>query len=101
MTQDFTVAIIGSGTALLVAIGGWITSYRLAAKGSKVSFLEKRLTVLKGECESRIAIEKVASRRIAELTGVTERAAMLQIRKQTQQETGLRPRLTPRDVESR
>jgi Pyruvate/2-oxoglutarate dehydrogenase complex, dihydrolipoamide dehydrogenase (E3) component, and related enzymes len=101
MAQDFTVAIIGSGTALLVAVGGWITSYRLAAKGNKVSFLEKRLTVLEKECQSRIAIEKVASRRIAELTGVTELSAMRQIRKQTQRETGLRPRLTPRDVEGR
>jgi hypothetical protein len=101
MALDFTVAIIGSGTALVVAVGGWITSFRLASQGSKVSRLERKVTLLEKDCRSRIALERVASRRIAELTRVTERAAMVQIRNQTQKETGLRPRLTPSDVAER
>jgi hypothetical protein len=101
MAQDFTVAIIGSGTALVVAVGGWIASFKLAARGRQVSRLAEKVTRLERDCRSRIALERVAYRRIAELTGVTERAAMLQIRNQTQQETGLRPRLAPRDVEER
>ncbi|HUY81007.1 MAG TPA: hypothetical protein VMU92_04720 [Acidobacteriaceae bacterium] len=101
MAQDFTVAIIGCGTALVVAVGGWIASFRLAAKGRQVSRLEEKIARLERDYRARIAVEKVACRRIAGLTGVTERAAMLQIRNQTQQETGLRPRFTPRDVKER
>lgn len=46
MAQDFMVAIIGSGTAIVVAVGGWITSFRLAAKGSEFPDLNTTSKVL-------------------------------------------------------
>jgi predicted nuclease with TOPRIM domain len=106
MTQELIVPLISSATALVVAIGGWIVASRLSEKEKQIQNLEqqlqkleKQVSRLRQDCKARIAVEKVACKRLAELENRTAPAAMLDLRNRTFRETGLRPRIKPHEVQ--
>lgn len=95
MEKEVVVAIVGATTTLVVAIGGWTFAWMMQRDTQTRDRLRKRVAQLTDDVRARIEVEKEATALIAELSNKTQQAAMLEVRKRTEEKTGLRPRLSP------
>lgn len=98
MNENITVALIASGAALLVAIGGWIVTYWLNRQGKKLDRQQRRIVKLEQDMRAHIAIEKEACAWLSEVNGRTEQANLPELRKRNFARTGLRPKLSLSDI---
>lgn len=83
-----------------VYIGGWVYGWAMHRDANTRDRLRKRVSKLEDEVRARIEVENSANEWIAELTKKTPQGAMLEVRKRAEENSGLRPKLTPRDLES-
>ena len=98
MSNDVTIAIIGSATTMVVALGGWAFAYLMQRNPNKLSSQARRIDRLSDEVRARIALEKAACDWLGEATGRSADSIKLELRTQTQDRTGLRPRMSSSDV---
>lgn len=101
VSHEMIVALIGSATSLLIAMGGWIFAARQARHQLHIERLERRVERLRKDGEARVALEKLTCAYIGEQQGRTALAVQRELRDLTKQKTGLRPRLTPANYEAR
>ena len=88
----------GNVVTLLVAIGGWLFAYKLNKQSKRIVRLEKNNLRMRLEVRARMAVETAACEMLSELRGTTPLAIQRELRDKTHTQTGLRPKLTPRDV---
>ena len=101
MDKDVLVAIVGSATAVAVAIGGWVFGWMMQRDAKKHERQRSRIARLSDEVRARIEVEKVACEWLAGLEGKSPQSVMLEARKRAEERSGLRPQMSPSDLLSR
>lgn len=100
MSNDVMVAIIGSTTTMMVALGGWIFAYLMQRNANKLSSQARRIDRLSDEVRARIALEKAACDWLGETTARSPDSIKRELRTRTQDRTGLRPRMSGSDLDT-
>ena len=90
-------ALVGSCTALLIAVAGWIVSYLQGHNAKRLSRQQKRIERLEHDGRARIAVEKAACEWLSEALTRTEASVQQELRRRTRNSSGLSPRMGPRD----
>ena len=86
------ISVIGSLSG--AALGSW-----LQRDANRMRALERKVLRYKAEIQARQATEQIACQWLVKLDQASsEKAALLALRKKTEQELGLRPRLSPSDL---
>ena len=98
MSEVMQVSILGSSVTLLVAIGGWIFAYLMQREAKRFARQERKIKKLEEEVRARIALEKAACAWLAELTSRTADAVKLDLRRKTQERSGMRPKMSESDL---
>jgi hypothetical protein len=98
VNSDVLVALIGSATTVLVASGGWCFAWMLHRDSKARERQERRIEKLQEELIARIVHEQKANEWLAEVTKLTPRAVMLELRKRVEKEIGRRPQMTLREA---
>lgn len=73
MEKEVLIAIVGSLTAVCIAVGGWIFSWKMQDHAKDLERKEKKINRLKGQVESLKAIEAAAVDMIVKLEGKGEK----------------------------
>lgn len=100
MSGDVTVAIIGSTTTMVVALGGWAFAFMMQKRSSKLAQLERRIDRFSEEVRARIAMERTACEWLAEATDRTPDSIKRELRTRTKDRTGFRPRMSDSDLDT-
>lgn len=98
MTETVLVALIANVMTLLVAIGGWVLTYKLQCDARRQARLERQVEKLGQEVRARIALEKAACEWLGEVTQRTAESAKRELRRRAQERSGLRPKLSDSDL---
>ncbi|MEZ5954032.1 MAG: hypothetical protein R3C13_06950 [Hyphomonas sp.] len=107
MQTEVIVAIVGAITTFLVAVGGWVFAWILNRDTKRRTELERENERLKAktrslsdEVRARMDMEDTAVEWIAELEGLTQRQAKLQLRDKAEGIAGRRPRMSPSTLDA-
>ena len=101
MSETLIVAIIGSGTTVLVSFLGWVFAWqinrdtkRMQRARETIAEMNRYMAELRGECQTRIKHEEVAASALAEAEGITANQAKLRIRNLCEERFAVRPQLS-------
>jgi hypothetical protein len=103
MNENGWISLASIAATLLASLAACVFTYLTQRDAKRLARLEKRNTKLREEVKARIAIENCACEWLAELHSdlgkpSSEFSIKLKLRKRTQELTGLRPRLSNKDV---
>ena len=83
----------------VVGIVGTLGGLFIAWEQKKLAKLTLRVLKLEQEVRARILLEQTACDMLATRDSITPRAAMLRLREECFEANGVRPTMTPRDVD--
>ena len=98
MSETLLISLVGYLVTLLVAVGGWVLSYRISSQARRMAKLDSKVNRLTTEVRARIALEKASCDWLSECTGRTADAIKRDLRSRAQAISGLRPKLSDSDI---
>jgi len=107
MPTEVIVAIVGSVTTMVVAIGGWVFAWfiqreakELKQLSRQVERLQRTQSDLNSEILVRIDMEDIANEEIARLDKISADAAKSRVRRLTKEKVGRSPQFSRSDFKA-
>ncbi len=99
MEKDLLLAIPAHITTIVVAVGGWIFTWKMQRQARAMERLERRVKLLRAEVLARIEHENISVERLSESCAIPHQTIKVQLRDAALTRCGIRPRLTKSQVE--
>lgn len=95
---DFITSVLGNTTTIMITVAGWIVLWLMTRDKRRTERMRALIARLEYEVNARMAGEREACSWLADETGRTTNSVIRELRDRAETLTGLRPRMTPRDM---